>query len=166
MESGLERTACLIWTVWDGFQTNIPPLVSPSQAFLGFQTLTSCLSAAAVRHLFLSAWPPSAQAPLSWHPKWRALPVEQMRDWFWTVSPGGKQRALACLGELRQPLENGERRLFWEGGIWMPRKPFSRTWTRVDLIPSWLSQDHDPFRWNPRIIPLQRGGDGTVLGVS
>lgn len=166
MESGLERTACLIWTVWDGFQTNIPPLVSPSQACLGFQTLTSCLSAAAVMHLFLSAWPPSAQAPLSWHPKWRALPVEQMRDWFWTVSPGGKQRALACLGELRQPLENGERRLFREGGIWIPRKPFSRKRTWVDLIPSWLSQDHDPFRRNPRIIPLQQGGDGSVLGVS
>lgn len=166
MESGLERTACLIWTVWDGFQTNIPPLVSPSQAFFGFQTLTSCLSAAAVMYLFLSAWPPSAKAPLSWHPKWSALPVEQMRDWFGTVSPEGKRRATACLGELRQPPENGVRRLFWEGGIWMPRKPFSRKSTRVGLIPSWLSQDHDPFRWNHRIIPLQQGRDGTVLGVS
>ena len=112
MESGLERTACLIWTLWDGFQTNIPPL-SPSHAFFRFQTLMSCFSAAAVMYLFLSAWPPSAKVPLSWHPKWSALPVEQMRDRFWTVSPDGKLRTIACLRELRQLLENGVGRLFF-----------------------------------------------------
>lgn len=105
MESRFEKTACLIWTLWDGFQTNTPPL-PPSHAFFSFQTLMSWLSAAAVMYLFLSAWPTSAQVPLSWHPKWCALPMEQMRDWVWTVSPDGKLRAIAWPSQ-RWPLENG-----------------------------------------------------------
>lgn len=144
MESGLEKTACLIWTVWDGFQTNTPPL-SPSHAFFSFQTLTSWLSAAAVMYLFLSAWPTSAKVPLSWHPKWSALPMEQMRDWVWTVSSDGKLRAMAC-PSLSWSLENGLGWLFWKGGIGMPRKPLSRKWTLVDLHPSWISQNHNSVK--------------------
>lgn len=166
MESGLEKTACLVWTMWDGFQINTPPL-SPSHAFFSVQPWCHDSTQLQLWIFSFPLDPPQLQHNFlgtrnGAHCQWSRRETEfgpsvLMEDWglLHGCPWGGHQNMEMVWGGP-----------FWEGGIWDAPKPFSRKCTLVNLHSSWVSQDHDSLQIESRVHPSLVGQGWHCLGRS